>query len=247
MYVNTKGVILRDAHYKENDKILTVLTDSLGKITVKGRGVKRIKNKLFNICNMFVYSEMTLFKSGDRYILDSANLIEQFYELRCDISRLSLANYFSELCSRLTTEGVESCDLLSLLLNALYILSKSDRKLSAVKAAFELKAMEYAGYMPDLDGCDCEKSEKYYFDLEKGQLKCGACVGALSAQIAVLSPSVLSAMRYVAESDSKRLFSFDLPDKELVLFNRITEAYIKTQLDCEFQTLIYYNKLTNTL
>lgn len=244
MYVNTKGIIIREVAYRENDKILTVLSDSLGKITVKGRGVKKMNNKLFNITNMFVYSDMTLFKSGDRYILDNACLTEQFFELRNDIFKLALANYFAELCSRLTTEGVESGDILSLLLNALYILSKTEKKLFLVKSAFELKAMEYAGYMPDLEGCSCQNGDCFLFDMEKGLLKCQSCAGVLTSKTARLSPSVLSAMRYVTGTDPKKLFSFELPDTDLSLFNKITEAYIKIQLDHEFQTLNYYHSLS---
>ena len=39
MYHTTRGLILREAKYKESDKILTILTETEGKITAKARGV----------------------------------------------------------------------------------------------------------------------------------------------------------------------------------------------------------------
>ena len=41
MFKTTKGLILREVKYKEADRILTVLTEDMGKITVKARGALR--------------------------------------------------------------------------------------------------------------------------------------------------------------------------------------------------------------
>ena len=43
MFLNTRGLILREAKYKESDKILTILTETDGKITAKARGVARTR------------------------------------------------------------------------------------------------------------------------------------------------------------------------------------------------------------
>ena len=37
MHLTTQGIVLREVNYKESDKILTVLTRDLGKLTVKAR------------------------------------------------------------------------------------------------------------------------------------------------------------------------------------------------------------------
>ena len=40
-YIVTKGIVLRETETKEADKILTLLTDTHGKISVIARGVRR--------------------------------------------------------------------------------------------------------------------------------------------------------------------------------------------------------------
>ena len=45
MYINTKGLVLRETPYKESSRILTVLTSDLGKVTVSARGTKRKGSK----------------------------------------------------------------------------------------------------------------------------------------------------------------------------------------------------------
>lgn len=37
MFLTTRGLVLREVRYKESDKILTVLTQHEGKITVRAR------------------------------------------------------------------------------------------------------------------------------------------------------------------------------------------------------------------
>lgn len=45
MFLTTRGLVLREAKYKESDKILTILTAEEGKLTVKARGVARTRSK----------------------------------------------------------------------------------------------------------------------------------------------------------------------------------------------------------
>ena len=46
MYLKTEGIVLRETEYKDNDKLLTVLTREDGLLTVKARGVKSRGSKL---------------------------------------------------------------------------------------------------------------------------------------------------------------------------------------------------------
>lgn len=41
MFLTTQGLVLREVRYKEADKILTVLTQHEGKVTVRARGALR--------------------------------------------------------------------------------------------------------------------------------------------------------------------------------------------------------------
>ena len=61
MYHTTRGLILREAKYKESDKILTILTETEGKITAKARGVARTRSKLAAATQLLCFSELTLF------------------------------------------------------------------------------------------------------------------------------------------------------------------------------------------
>ena len=45
-----KGLVLRTADYKESSKMLTVLTDAMGKISISARGAARLKSRIAAAC-----------------------------------------------------------------------------------------------------------------------------------------------------------------------------------------------------
>ena len=125
----THGLILRDTDTKETDKILTVLTAEMGKISVIARGARRKNSRLAAACQLFAWSEMTLYRRGNWYYLDAAEPEELFSGLQKDLVRFSLAAYLAELTEFVAGEETEAGELLRLLLNGLYALGNlGDRK-----------------------------------------------------------------------------------------------------------------------
>ena len=59
------GLILRETDTKETDKILTVLTAEIGNIPVIARGARRKNSRLAAACQLFAWSEMTLYRRGN--------------------------------------------------------------------------------------------------------------------------------------------------------------------------------------
>ena len=153
MYIKTQGIVLRETEYKDSDKLLTVLTKDLGKITLRARGVKSGRSRLKASSQLLSFSEMTLLEQGGRYTLTEGNMLELFAELRDDIELLSLSTYFAQVCDTVAQVEEEAPEILSLLLNCLYALSKLKLPQMLVKAVFELRLMCISGFLPDLRGC----------------------------------------------------------------------------------------------
>ena len=134
-------------------------------------------------------------------------------------------------------------ELLSLLLNALYALSKLKKPQQMVKAVFELRTACIAGFLPDLRGCAvCGREDPDRFNITQGVLQCAACAGMEGIRMPV-SPGVLNAMRYICSSDPKRLFSFQLSDASYTELSQITESYLTMRLERGFSTLDFYKSL----
>lgn len=246
MYIKTKGLVLRDSPYRESSRILTVLTDTEGKITVNAKGAKRKGSKNAGAAQLLCYSELTLFHDRGRYTLTESHPIELFAGLREELELLSLGVYFAELLENVSDEDIPNPEILSLGLNALYALSSGKAAPELIKAAFELRISCLAGFEPSLYGCAAcgkEEAESPLFDLTGGVLLCRECASGSIGERLSVSPPALAAMRYIVSAEAKKLYSFTLGEKALSELARISEAYLITQLGTGFRTLNYYKQV----
>ena len=245
MYMTIQGIVLRVTDYNDRDALLTLLTRDQGKLTVKARGLRRKNSPLIAPCQLLAYGEFTLFEYRGQYTVNEAHSIELFTPLRRDLTKLSLGTYFAQAAEVLSQEDYPSPELLSLLLNCLFALSKLDLPEMQVKAVFELRAACLSGYTPDLFGCHvCGNQDPRRFDLSAGQLECQNCRSADSSGIRLpVTPAVLEAMRYICLCDPKKLFSFQLGPDGMEKLSALTEAYLTTQLERGFSTLDFYKSL----
>lgn len=243
MYLKTKGLVLREVAYKESDKILTVLTENYGKMTLKARGVRKVGSPLKAACQFLACGEFTIFEYRGMSTINEAQTIELFGELRKDLELLSLGTYFAQVAEVLSQEDAPTPELLSLTLNALYALGKLGREQLLVKAAFELRAACQAGFSPDLEGCrTCGNPQPDRFVLTDGCLECTGCRGGEEIRLPV-SAGALAAMRHITGCLPGKLFSFLLAADSLKELSGITESYLSTQLERSFSTLDFYKSL----
>lgn len=245
MYLTVKGLVMRVTNYNDYDALLTVLTHTHGKLTVKARGLRRKNSPLIAPCQLLAYSEFVLFENKGYYTINEAKTVSLFQGLRNDLQRLYLGSYFSQVADVISQEDFPNPELLSLILNSLHVLSSAQVKELLVKAVFEFRIACLAGFMPDLSGCaQCGGELPDRFDVSTGLLECAKCRNPESDGIRMpITPGVLTALRYVASCDSKRLFSFSVGDETLLQFSRVTELYLSTQLERGFSALDFYKSL----
>lgn len=245
-FKKTKGVILREVDYQDRDKLLTILTEDFGKLTVKARGVKGARNTMKATCQLMAYSELTLMEQKDRYILTEGSTIELFSELQSDIELLSLSSYFLQVVDYVAQEEDPCPEILSLLLNSLYALGKLRLHQTFVKSVFEFRLACLLGFLPNLEGCcHCGGGVPKYFSLNRGGLLCEEC-GTIPQEGEIrlpLSPGSLSAMGYLATAPSGKIFSFTLSPESIRELSTATEAYLCSRLERGFYTLDFYKTL----
>lgn len=245
MYLNTKGLVIRVTPYNDTDAILSVLTPNHGKLTVKARGLRRKNSPLIAPCQLLAYAEFTLFEYRNMYTINEAHSLELFSALRKDLQKLSLGSYFAQAAETMSQEDMPNPELLSLVLNCLYGLSKLNIPEALVKSVFELRSACLAGYSPDLYGCyrcGCKFPDR--FDIAEGRLECAQCRNPESTGLRMpVTAGVLDAMRYICNCDSRKLFSFSVSEDTLETLSSVTESYLATQLERGFTALDFYKSL----
>lgn len=249
MHLTIQALVLRVVNYNDTDALLTVLSKTHGKLTIKARGLRRKNSPLVAPCQLLAYGEFVLFEYRGFYTINEAATLELFTPLRKDLTRLSLATYFAQTAEVLAQEDQPDPDLLSLVLNCLHVLANTKTSEAKVKSVFELRAACLAGYAPDLSRCYyCGNEFPDRFDIFEGRLECAKCRGITDGGIRMpITPGILDAMRYICYCDSKRLFSFDAGAETIEALSHITEGYILTQLERGFSALDFYKSLAENM
>lgn len=250
MQIKTAGIVLKQRNVGENDRIITILSKDLGLIEASAKNVKTTKSSLGGAIQILNYADFCLFKGKGLYIVNSAETINSFYNLRLDVVNLSLAGYFCELTAHLCGGVDENSEgYLKLLLNTLHFLQEGSRDIAILKCIYELRAMSIAGFMPNLVCCfECATYEfdSMFFLPNEGLLYCGECfTKELSTkQNYPLSPDVLSALRFIIFSEIDKLFNFRLSGTAAKQLSIITENYVDSHTEAKFNSLEMYKSLS---
>lgn len=260
MLTEVKGLIVREVGLSDNDKLLTVITEEQGKITAVANGSRTLKSRYLAAAQLFCYGSYVLYQKGDRYWVRESSLIESFFDLRKDLSRMSLAAYICDVADDVVEENAPDPELLRLLLNTLYALAQGKYPTEHIRAVFEMRAAAILGFMPLLGGCaSCGKTEgEFFLDVMNGELHCRSCFDARS-EISVseeeaddirtariicpLSSAAYTALCYATAGPIERLFSFRLTQEEDErLFFSAAEKYLLHHLERGFKSLDFYKQ-----
>ena len=246
MFKTTKGLILREVKYKEADRILTVLTEDMGKVTVKARGALRKSSKVAAATQLFAFSELTMFENKGRWSVNEGSTIEEFKGLRSDISALALASYFAECVEALADEDRPDPGMLQLILNCLFALSNNLYSQEHIKTAFEMRLMRIAGYEPDLSACAvCGEPEpaEPRFSAQNGIICCRECRRSIHEANIILCPDSLHALRYILYAEPRKLMAYSIPEAAAKRAADAAETYLLTQTERRFSTLNYWKQV----
>lgn len=247
--LTVKGLVVRERPSGENDKILSVLTDTNGLLEVCAKGVRKANAKNSAVSQTFSYATycITVGNGKNYYILNSAEPIRIFYDIRLDVSKFALSGYFCQMILFTCQKNQPNSEVLRLMLNTLHFLSKGEKREALLKSIFELRLLSEIGLAPNLIGCcRCYKYDdpKMQFDLSEGRLYCCDCCNGMDlSSCRPVDTTILHVLRHIVLSDMSKLFSFRLSDEYLPVLSSITEDFAAIQLDKRFSTLDFYKSL----
>lgn len=172
MDIKTEAVVLQSLDYKDNDKLLTLFSPTMGKITAGIRGVKKPKAKLAFAAQPFCFCEYVLAEKGGRYTVTSAYLHESFFALRADVTRFYAACAAAEVCRELSFENERYEGLFIGFVECLKSLCLAGEDEAEAVVSFLVVALRESGYPLDLgylEECDGDIGDKLWFDFADGR------------------------------------------------------------------------------
>jgi len=193
------AIVLRRVNYRDNDRMVTLLSPSRGRIDALIRNCRKPKSHNLNAAELFALGDYMLIETGGRIIVTSVHLIETFYPLRADYERLTCATWLLSLAEAAAEPEQEQQELFMLLLHTLSRLAFSAQPWKPLLSGFLLHFSACQGFKPRLNHCTlCGKrlgeEPPFFFDAEEGGLVCGDCRRSRSQ--VPLSPEQLRWMRH---------------------------------------------------
>lgn len=234
--IKTKGIVIAEHNMGDYDKMITLLTPVLGKISCAAKGARRPKSSLLAGTQYLCFGEYVLYKGANTYNINSCSTIEVFYNVRIDLDKLNYVAEITRLIQDTTTENQNSYNILQLLLNTIYVISETDKNLDLVMSIFKLRLISILGFKPHIEKCtNCgEKENINYFSLRDNGLKCEAC-GKQDKSAVEINEGTLNAIKYAILAPAKKLYSFKVSEESIRELKIISKLYINDKLDKEYK------------
>lgn len=222
--VCVKGIVLSTTPFKENSKILNILTKEYGLIGVVSKGCKKLNSKLRLLSEKFAYANFNIYYKKDNLsTLVDGSIINYFENIKSDIYKLSYLSYLSELTSGVYKES-ESEDIYDLFINAIMKIEEGlDYKI--ISNILELQYLEYLGINLCLDNCVvCGSSKVSTISLSKGGYVCQNC----RTNEIIYDEKVIKLLRLYNYVDISKITSLDIDKSVSDKINDIIDEYYDT-------------------
>jgi DNA repair protein RecO (recombination protein O) len=225
-------LLLRSVDYGDADRILTLLTPSLGKLSVLAKGARKSKRRFAGALEPFALLRVDLVpgKAGLGR-LESASILRAFPKLLTDLARLNAAGACFQLLRELIPEAVPDPDVFEDALQLLAALDAGESSERALKVCFELAQLARAGWSPGLEACGvCGKSPRGSpgdFDARRGYLVCQACGGAGYR----LRAALREAWQLACDGEFRAAAAAEWSEEDLDLSERAVRAFIEHRLE----------------
>lgn len=176
------AIVLRNVNYRDNDRMVTLLSPSRGRIDAIIRNCRKPRSHNLNAGELFALGDYMIYEASGRATVTSVQLIETFYPLRNDYDRFTCGVYLLNLAEAAAEPEQESRELFMLLLHTLSRLTFSDQEWKPLISGFLIHLANCEGFKPRLNHCVfCgEKLETgpYFFSLREGGVCCAKCRNA---------------------------------------------------------------------
>ncbi|MFX3623795.1 MAG: DNA repair protein RecO [Ectobacillus sp.] len=173
MFQKIEGIVIRTTDYGETNKIVTIFSRELGKISAMARGAKKPKSRLAAISQPFTHGYFLIQIGSGLGTLQQGEILSSIREIREDIFLTAYASFVVELTDKATEEKRHNPYLFELLYQTLYYMNEGiDPEILAL--IYQTKMLPVLGLYPKLDGCAiCHQPSSYIaFSVQEGGFLC---------------------------------------------------------------------------
>jgi DNA repair protein RecO (recombination protein O) len=251
---SSSAIILRRIDFGDYDLILTLFTPERGKISAIAKSAKKsIKRfggilEIFSVLNVVCSSG----KGGSLVVLEEADLINSFANIRNDFHKTAYASYWSELVYIWAENDAKQERLYRLLHYALEQINSDNASAETLSILFQMRFASIAGISPNLVCCgicqlevDCMREEHISFAFQKGGVVCSNCGGNQGGNRISLSKGTIKQLLWIGSGDLKKAGKIRFASLALKEGLSFLEAFVAYNLGRDMQSLKILRQIRN--
>jgi len=243
----SEAILLSQRDIRETSSLAVFYTESFGKIKALIKAVRGAQAKSSIYLREFAKYDIVYYETrkSDTSMVTQCDLKDAYLEIAEDLSKRLTAYYILELVDKFTALEDKSRQIYSLLEWILEFIRK-ERLTRRVIIIFQLKLLEYAGLLPQLDTCvNCSSKaiKDAYFSVRLSGLLCTNCHDA-DIQASPLSKGAIASINMIRRQEQDKLGRSMITSEISKELKRMLDGFIAYHLGEHLKTTDFMKQLS---
>lgn len=178
--LRVEGIVIKRTNLGEADRILTILTREMGKISVKATGVRRITSRRSPHIELLNYGVLTIYRASKFPVLVEVQSQNTYADIKNDLTKVGFAYHICELIDGLCAENQENYAAFTLTKQVLEKLSSDDCDIVTTIHDFEVELLTILGFWHQETRRSQMNTHAYIENLLERKLKSRRIFGKIS-------------------------------------------------------------------
>jgi DNA repair protein RecO (recombination protein O) len=244
-----EGVVLRRRTLGETDKVLVLMTERRGKISVIAKGARKPLSKFSGAAEALNHLKVFVASGRNLDVLSQCEVKDAFHHLRLNLDGLATGTYLAELIDSMIEEHHPFPEIYHLMVSSLRLLERGVAYPDLVARRFEIQLMAYLGYEPCLGACarcgSMVEQNGIGFSASYGGVLCPECTQFAPGSFP-MSRAALIGMRKLLEMESPEMEKARPKDELRAELSRILKDHIRHRHDSPIKSLDFLETLHHT-
>ncbi len=230
-FINVKGFVLKEQTYKENDKIVWILCEDIGKISVMAKNSKKITNSLFAITQPFSLVQLNLKKGKNFYYILDGTLIKSLNFIGNRGSIFYISYFFELLDIAFYEKDAISEKFFEFLVKIFLSLEVENVNKDLIMRVLELRILKNVGCSLEFKYCyhcgEAITGSVVYFDFSLQSVVCCSCRKLKESKI---ENRIISIMRFLCTVNIIGITKLKISDEDVETIFKINKVLIEQNL-----------------
>jgi len=237
MITDTEGIILKQVKTVNGRKVVLLFSDKYGKISAGTSISEKGRSKAALAMHPFTHGKYELYKNRESYNINGAEVVKSYYKIGEDVDKYMACSYVLEFTEKIALENLRSPELFRLLIDFLELMEKRSKKYATLVIAFQVKALQIMGTMPELEKCvECGSSEiASGFSIRGGGVICENCRKNVRPEgnetlIYDVNFDIVNILKFFSKNPLKNLENLGLDDALTLTLQGLLKKYTSCHL-----------------